>query len=30
MEQAKGKLISGIMRGNSISWQLGRSKGVGR
>lgn len=30
MEQAKGKLISGIMRGNSITWQLGRNKGIGR
>ena len=29
MEQGKGKMISGIIRGNSISWQLGRSKGVG-
>ncbi|MBL4800367.1 MAG: relaxase/mobilization nuclease and DUF3363 domain-containing protein [Emcibacter sp.] len=30
MEQARGKMISGIIRGNSISWQFGRSKGVGR
>ena len=30
MEQARGKMISGIVRGNSISWQFGRNKGQSR
>ena len=30
LEQARGKMVSGIIRSKSISWQFGRSKGLGR
>ena len=30
LEQARGKMVSGIIRSKSISWKFGRSKGLGR
>ncbi len=30
MERAKGQTISGMVRGDQVSWQIGRNRGLGR